>query len=451
MRHSSSYLLVAVLGAAVAGCNKPADHGLGGNAPAADRKVSVVSPEKRAVTQQVDQPGTVQAFEETALMAKIPGYIGAVADDPNKKDRPPHDRQIDIGSRVKAGQVLADLAVPELEQELKQKKALVDQAAAEVVQAEKALVAAGAGIQVATEGVAEAEAGVDRAQAALDRWQQEVAKVRKLIADGVDARQTLTETEYQFEAVKAARKEAQARVASAKAAIVKAQADRDKAAADVDAAKARHQVAREDVGRVDALLGYTRIKAPFDGVVTSRSANTGDFVTGTDRSALFTVAKTDPVRVVIKVPEADAGLVDVGQDVKIAVQTLGGAERTGKVVRTSWALEQGSRTLRSEIDLPNPEGHVRPGMYVYGRLTVKLPEGWAVPTAAVGKVSDQPVIYLVEGGKAVRVQAQLVRGDAQYTQVRRYKRPGAADWTDITGTESVATPASGLSDGQAIP
>jgi RND family efflux transporter MFP subunit len=268
----------------------------------------------------------------------------------------------------------------------------------------------------------------------------------------VDARQTLIETEYQLEAVKAARKEATARVASAKAAVIKAEADRDKAAADIDAVKAKLEVAREEVGRVDALRGYTRIKAPFDGVVTTRSVSTNAYVTGNDKTPLFTVAKIDPIRIVIKVPEADSGLVDIGQDVKITLQCcLDGAEQTGKVVRTSWGLEQGSRTLRTEIDLPNKDGHVRPGMYVYARLTAELPAAWSVPAAAVGKVNEQPVIYLVEGGKAVRVQVQLLRGDAKFTQVLRFKRPGANDWTDITGNESIATPAAGLSDGQPVP
>ncbi|HYH64586.1 MAG TPA: hypothetical protein VD866_07830 [Urbifossiella sp.] len=108
-------------------------------------------------------------------------------------------------------------------------------------------------------------------------------------------------------------------------------------------------------------------------------------------------------------------------------------------------------TLRTEIDLPNPDGKVRPGMYVVARLTAELPADWAVPAAAVGKVGDESVMYLVEGGKAVRVAVQLHRGDAQYTQVRRYRRPGAADWTDVTGAESVATPAAALADGQPVP
>jgi multidrug resistance efflux pump len=403
------------------------------------------------VTQQVDQPGTVQAFEETALLAKIPGYVGSIADDPDKKDRPAHDRQIDIGSRVKTGQVLAELSIPEQEQEWKQKKALVEQAKAEVVQSEKMLAASVAGITVANEAVVEAQAGVERAQASYDRWQLEVARVEKLIKDGVDARQTLIETQFQFKAVDAARKEANARVASAKAAVTKAEADRDKAAADVVAVKAKLDVAQEEVGRVDALRGYTKIKAPYDGVVTARSVSPGNYVTGNDKTPLFSVAKMDPIRVVVKVPEADAGLVSMGQDVKITLQALEGAEHVGKVVRTSWALEQGSRTLRTEVDLPNKDGHARPGMYVYAKLTLHMPAAWAVPAAAIGKINDQPVIYLVEGGKAVRAQVQLIRGDAQFTQVRRFKKPGANDWIEVTGSESVATPAAGLTDGQSVP
>jgi hypothetical protein len=89
-------------------------------------------------------------------------------------------------------------------------------------------------------------------------------------------------------------------------------------------------------------------------------------------------------------------------------------------------------------------------MYVYARLTVELPAEWSVPAAAVGKVNDEPAVYLVENGKAVRVAVQLARGDGQITQVRRYKKPGASEWTDVTGGESVATPAAAVSDGQSV-
>jgi RND family efflux transporter MFP subunit len=414
--------IVAGLATAV-GCNRSNPPPSGGAVSAAPT-ITVVKPEMRAVKRVVEQPGTIQAFEETALFAKLPGYVGRVADDPDKKDRAPHDRQIDIGSRVKKDQVLIGIAIPELDQEYKQKVSQVKQAEAEVVQSEKLLAAAEAGVDTFRAAVAEAEAGVERAQAVYDRWVLEMTRVSKLVSGGVDTSQTRDDTQLQLKAAGAARTEATAKVVSAKAAVRKAEADRDKAG--------------------------TLIKAPFDGIVTRRAVNTGDFVSPNEKVALFSVARTDPVRVVVNVPEADAGLVAVGQEVRINFQTATTATVTGTVTRMSWSLEPGSRTLRTEIDLPNEKGQVRPGMYVNARLTVELPAAWAVPAAAVGKLGDDPIVYLVKGGKAVRVTVQLGRGDGQFTQVRRYKEPGGTAWTDVTGSESVATPAAALSDGQPI-
>jgi multidrug resistance efflux pump len=432
-----------------AGCNrKPAAPAA---APPTGPQITVVKPERRAVKRVVEQPGVVQAFEETALYAKIPGFVGKIEDDPDKKTRPPDDRQIDIDSRVKKDQVLAVLAIPELEEEWKQKTALVKQAEAEVVQAEKSEEAAKAAVASAEALVTVAEAGVERAQAQYERWQKEVDRIAKLLMGGVGDTQTLDETKNQFKAAEAGRKEAQARVVSAQAAVKKALADEAKAAADVSSARAKLEVARAEVRRVEALRGYTAIKAPFDGIVTRRAVNTGDLVSGTEKAALFMVAKTTPVRVVVNVPEADAGLVAAGQEVKLAIQAVEGPEQTGKVVRTSWSLEPGSRTLRTEIDLPNEKGVLRPGMYVHAKLTAELPTAWSVPAAAVGKAGEESIMYLVEGGKAIRVVVQPIKGDGQFTQIRRYKKAGAADWTDVTGAESVATPASALTDGQAVP
>lgn len=432
------------------GCTKPPAPPAA-SAPAAAPAVSVVKPEKRPVVRVVEQPGAVQAFEETVLYPKVPGYVRALSADPDKAARPAYDRLIDIGSRVKADQVLAELAVPELEEEFNQKEAVVRQAEAEVAQAKKALAAAEAGVKSATAMVAESKAGLTRAEALYSRWESEATRVGKLVTGGVIDTQTRDETVNQFKAAEATRAEATAKVTSAEAGVAKAEADRDKATADVTAVEARRDVAKADVRRVDALRGYTRVKAPFDGVVTRRAVNTGDFVTTDGKQGLFAVARIDPVRVVVSVPEADAGLVEVGQEVRVTLPATVGLSATGKVVRTSWALEPGSRTLRTEVDLPNPDGKLRPGMYVSAKLTVELPAEWAVPVAAVGKINDEPVLYLVEGGKAVRVVAQPHRGDAQFTQLRRYKRAGASDWTDLTGDERIATPASALTDGQGLP
>lgn len=441
-------LAIVAASMAATGCDQKPSSPVG-VAPAAAPAVTVVKPEKRSVRRVVEQPGTVQAFEETVLYAKFPGYVRALAADPAKAAAPAHDRAIDIGSRVTKDQILVELAVPELDEEFKQKEAVVRQTEAEVVQSKKALAASAAGVAAAKANVNEAKAGLARAQALYDRWQSETSRVGRMVTGGVIDTQTRDETQNQFKAAEAGRSEVTAKVASADAAVAKAEADRDKAVADVAAAEAKLDVARADVRRVDALREYTRLKAPFDGVVTRRAANTGDFVAAGGKQGLFTVARIDPVRVVVNVPEADAGLVTAGLDVRIALPATGPGH-VGKVTRTSWSLEPTSRTLRAEIDLPNPDGRVRPGMYAYARLSVELPPEWSVPAAAVGKVNDEAVMYLVEGGRAVRVAVQLARGDGQVTQVRCTKRPGASDWTDVTGNESVATPAAALSDGQPV-
>jgi RND family efflux transporter MFP subunit len=320
-----------------------------------------------------------------------------------------------------------------------------------VEQAHKALAAADATPASAQAQVAEARAGMSRAQALYDRWQSEANRITGLVQTGVIDAQTRDETQNQFRAAEAGRTEVAAKVTSAEAAVTKARADRDKAGADVAAAEARRDVARAEVRRLAALLGYTRLTAPYDGVVTRRAVDTGDFLSAPGKQGVFTVARLDPVRVAIQVPEADAGLVHEGLPVRVTVQALGAPELTGTITRTSWSLEPGSRTLRAEADLPNPDGRLRPGMYVYARVTSELPAALAVPAAAVGKAGDDYVVYLAEGGKAVRTVVQVVRGDGQFTQVRRYKKPGAAAWTDFTGAEVVATPAAALTDGQPIP
>jgi multidrug efflux pump subunit AcrA (membrane-fusion protein) len=442
-------LLAVVVSVGVIGCTseapKPAGSAGGSKAGPA---IAVVKPERRAIKRVVEQPGSVQAYEETELFARIPGYVRLICEDPARKGRP--ERCIDIGSRVKAGQVLAELAVPELVEETKQKDALVRQSAAEIEQAKKSLAATEAAVATAQALVVEAKAGLSRAQALYDRWHSELTRISGLVKGGVIDAQTRDETQNQFLAAEATRNEAAAKVTSAEAGVTKARADRDKSEADVVAAGARLDVARAEVGRMTALLGYSKLVAPYDGVVTRRAVDTGDFVGGDGKKqGVFTVARLDPVRIVVRVPEAEAELVREGLAVRIAVQALGGPELTGTVARTSWSLEPGSRTLRTEIDLPNPDGRVRPGMYVYARLTAELPPAWTVPAAAVGRAGDESVVYLVEDGKAVRSAVQVLRGDGQVTQVRRYKKPGA-DWIDFNGSESVATPAAALSDGQAI-
>jgi RND family efflux transporter MFP subunit len=235
--------------------------------------------------------------------------------------------------------------------------------------------------------------------------------------------------------------------------VQKAKADRDKMEADTRAARARVDVAKAEAGRMEAMLGYAKIRAPYEGVVTSRKVSTGDFVqpAAGQGDFLFRVARLNPVRIVVAVPEADAGAVQEKCEVKLTIQALGGTPLTGTVARTSWALEPGARTLRTEIDLPNKDGRLRPAMYVYAQIVAQPTEGWALPASAVVKQGDRKVCFLIENEKAMRVAVQVGRSDGQFIEVIKFQKPGTNNpWIEWTGKEVVALRASELTDGQAV-
>ncbi len=384
--------IVVLAGAvlAVAGCGQSTGNPQGSALSSAAIKVD--NPKWKSLNRVVDQPGSIQAYEVAQGFARVPGYV-----------RLPHDPEgrllMDIGHEVhgpkydasgkekEPGQILAELDVPELVQETKQKQALVEQMKADVEQAEKALAASTASIVIA-------DATIIDVQATYEFWESQAKKFAGLVEGGTLDRQASEEAQKQFRSVAG-------KLASAKASVVKAKADRDKAEADVKSAKARVDVSAAEARRSEAMLGYATIRAPFDGIVTRRKVNTGDLVQpgGGKDDWLFTVARLDLVRVVIAVPEMDAELVRKDLEVKFTIQALSGPALTGKVARTSWDLEPGSRTLRTEIDLPNKDHVLRPGMYVFASITCPLPEAWTLPVTAVVKQDSGWVCFRDRGGQ----------------------------------------------------
>lgn len=434
-----------------AGCNNRATPPAAQPPAAGPTTYAVTHPQRRSITRWVEQPGAVFAFEETPVFAKIPGYVKGIAEDPDKKDRPAYDRRIDTGSRVKAGQVLAELDLPELADEHHQKEALVRQAEQELEQARQAQLVADAEVKAAEAAVTEAKAGVTKAEADVTRWASESKRVSELVKGKVIDEQTGSETERQLASAVAAREEANARVLSADARVRKSKAQAAKAVADIGAASARVAVEKAEAARVKSLLRYAKITAPFAGVVSRRNADPGHLVRPDSPSGkpLFVVARLDPVRVRIDVPEADAALVGPGAEAKLDIPALGSQPVAGKVARVSWSLDPAARTLRAEIDLPNPENKLRPGMYVSGRIALPQPEAWALPAGAVVTQGDQWVCFEVRDGKAVRVNVRVGRGDGQIIEL--LKKQDAGGWADFSGSETViADKVSGLTDGQQV-
>lgn len=442
-----------IVTAATTGCTRPnAQPPNAGTSQSAPTALSVVKPQRMSLPKVIEQPGTIRAYEETPLYAKLAGFVKIV--------------NVDIGDRVegptpispgntKPGTVLAEISIPELEDEAREKQAHVARADAEREQAAKQGEVADASHAAAEAQVVEAQAGLRKAQAAYDRWQSESTRVSALVRDRVVDAQTGEETRKQFLSAESARDEAQAHVMVTEKAVLKSKAEQEKSKADVKAMAARVKVAEAEAARVQSLLEYRFIRAPFTGTVTSRNLDTGHFVHpagGGKAMPLFTVVRMDTVRVSVKVPEADAALVRKGTPARITIQALKGPEFAAAVSRTTEALESGSRTLRAEIDLPNPDGKLRPGMYAYARITAPMPEAWVLPATAVVKQADVTVCFVHRDGKAVRLPIQTGRSDGTWTEVLKNQAPGVLGmWEDWTGTELVlAGLTSGLTDGQPV-
>jgi RND family efflux transporter MFP subunit len=377
----------------------------------------------------VGEPGELQAFETTAIHARVPGYVKAWT--------------VNIGTHVKKGQVLAELSVPELEADVRQKKAAVAQAVAKYKLAEATVQVAKANIAGADKKLEEARAGVKRAEAELAYQQSQTRRAAELVKDSAVTESFLDETRSKLHAAEATVAEVHAQVETAEVAVTQARAARDQASADLGAAAAAIDVAKEDARHSEALLGYARIEAPFDGVVTQRNVDSGALIQpGADQLPLYMIARSDIMTIWIAIPEAFAPTVNPGDRAQVTLQAIPGRIIQGTVTRISWAVDPKVRTLRAEIDIPNPEAKLQPGLYAYATVIAEEhPDVLTVPASAVVNQQGQAYCVAVVAGKAVRRPIRVGLSDGARTEVV----------SGLAGTEAVVKAnAASLTDGQAV-
>jgi RND family efflux transporter MFP subunit len=347
-------------------------------------RTELVHPRRLTVARHVQTNATLEAFEQTDLFAKVSGYLS--------------DVRVDIGDHVKAGQVLSVIDIPELGKELAEAKAQLESK-------RKAL-------ETAVREVEHHKADVTLQDATLKR--QEVLFEGRAITD-----QTLDEV--------------RATTQIAKADLGVAEANRAFAAAQVDLGAAT-------VEKIKALLGYAQIVAPFDGVVARRLVNRGDLVqaaTSTRTTPLFTVQRIDTMRVFCDVPEDDVPHVHIGDPALVKPAGFEGQSYVGKVTRFSLRLDPETRNMRTEIDLPNPEERLYPGMYAQVSLDMNThPNAITLPTAAVGSDSDGHFVYTIHDNRITRVAIQIGVADNGNIEVTA----GLADDTPVVATIKSAPP-----------
>ena len=294
-------------------------------------------------------------FQEIDVFAKESGYV--------------KELNVDYGTRVTKGQLMAVLEIPELQVQLQQDQAAIENMQEQVAQAQQETNRVEAQSKVAhlqydrLKKVADSKPGLV-AQQEVDDWQ------------GKDLA-----TEAQVEASKSAMQSAQSALAAAQAKLV-----HDK-----------------------VLFDYARITAPFAGVVTQRYANQGALMqAGTSSSTqampLVKLAQDDVFRLVIPVPESDVPLIRVGQPVEVRIPSM---NRTfpGRVARFSSDLKADTRTMHTEVDVPNPNHILIAGMYAEATLTLEHKDAaLAVPLQAVDHQGDRSIVMLVNPANRIEVR-----------------------------------------------
>src|SRR2546422_770806 len=317
--------------------------------------VSVVLPRRADGPTDLVLPSNIQAIEETAIYARTSGYV--------------RERYVDIGDRVAAGKILAQIDTPELDQELIQARAALAQTRSGLAQAQASLTQAQANLQQARASLDQAKADEGFASATAERFS-------RLERDELVAHQDADEKRAALAAARAATAATQANVDAMQANVGALEAS-------VGAARANVAANEANVQRLMALQSFQKLEAPFAGIITARGIDRGALITsgsGTGTSPLFRIARVENLRIFVNVPQTFVRSIVPGQEAGILVPEYPQRPFVGKIASTAGALGRTSRTLLTEVRLRNADGALMPGMYAQVKFSLVAADGlWAVP------------------------------------------------------------------------
>lgn len=400
-------------------------------------RVEVIHPRKGNMERTTTQPGSIHAYESVQLYAGVSGYLKGQA--------------VDIGDRIKRGQILATVDVPELQKQVQRHLSGVERARAVVLQMKARVVSAKAELEAAQASVPQAEANAKSKAAELRFRTKQLTRMKDLLAlKSIDERLVDESTERR-DAAWEAEISAREGVNSAKARVASSAAKVQQCEADVAEAEAEVKVAQAELEKAQVLVQFATIVAPFDGVVTQRNFFVGDFVRSASEGThlpLLTVQRTDLMRVVVQIPDRDVPYADPGDPAVVEIDALPGEKLSAKLARVSQSEDTATRLMHVEIDLPNPSGRIRNGMY--GRVTILLDKSdlLAIPCAClVGTPQDgRGNVYVVRNGKAhltpVRIsvdnglQVGILSGVTASDEVIVHPANAITDGTPITAESS---------------
>jgi RND family efflux transporter MFP subunit len=313
--------------------------------------VSVVKASIGDLSRDIVLTAEFKPFQSIDVMAKVAGYVKSI--------------NVDVGSRVEAGQLIATLEIPEMADDMARAKATLERSQSEVARARDEL--------------QRAQSVRDIAHLSYSRLAN-VSKARP----GLVAQQEIDDAQSKDLV-------AEAQISSARSAL--------------ESAQQQVHVSNAELDRVKTMLNYTRVTAPFAGVITKRYADTGSMIQAgtastTQAMPLVQLAENTRLRLILPVPESAVATVHVGQQVEVRVPTLK-RSFSGKVSRFADSLAPDTRTMHTEVDVPNPTWVLIPGMYAEVNLGLERREHvLTIPIAAV----HEGQAYVVSSDNRIEVR-----------------------------------------------
>lgn len=274
-------------------------------------RAQVIEVKRARGESELELPGSVQAITEAPILARASGYIKT--------------RLVDIGDRVRSGQVVAEMEAPELNEQVRQ---------------------AGANLELARAARDQASANYEQGKADTEFARVTAERWARLFSKGVVSKQDNDQYQTQYQARTANLQSLEKAIAVQRGNIAAAEAN---------------------LSRLREMQSFLVVKAPFDGVVTLRNVDVGTLVTA-GSTLLFRLAQTNTVRTYISVPQSYAGSIRPGQPARLRVANVPGREFLGAVKRTANSLDPATRTMLVEVHVPNPDGLLMPGMYAQVEL-----------------------------------------------------------------------------------
>jgi RND family efflux transporter MFP subunit len=387
-RKSAVFLALLPSVALLAACSSSS-----ANAPKADPEapsVAVAKAEVKDLSSELVLASEFLPYQEVEVHAKVAGYVQKM--------------YVDVGDRVKAGQMLAILEIPELQDEVRQ---------------------ADASVHRSEEEIRKAQSDIDRSDSA-----HEVAHLEHTRLAAVAQSRPGLVAAQEIDDASAKDREAEAQIATDKAALAAAQQELE--------------VAKANEARLKTMLAYSNITAPFTGVITKRYADTGSMIqagtaSNTQAQPVVRLAQNDVLRLVIPVPESAVPDIHLGNPVEVSVPVLN-RKFTGRIARFADQLDVSTRTMRTEVDVPNPKLELVPGLYAEASVSLReTHNALAVPVQAIARGEDRSTVFAIgndnrleertvqlgiETPSEVQILSGLNAGDLVVVEDRTRLRPG---------------------------